>query len=109
MSRTAYGVFWQTIIPRTSTQYFLRDKTGRPDNLVLIVSEYGLFYGEIAEGQNVRVKSGNRITYHGTGGVVEDYFAEQVFASDLEEYRVGKQELMEKIAEVEGSLCIEND
>ncbi|KAJ2866517.1 hypothetical protein GGH94_001485 [Coemansia aciculifera] len=109
-SRTAYGVYWQTVIPGTSTQYFLRDRVGRPDNLVLIASEYGLFYGEIAEGQHVRVKNGNRISYHSADGrIVEDYFAEQVFASDLREYRVGHQELMDKVAEMYGSLSIEAD
>ncbi|KAJ2821576.1 hypothetical protein GGI24_004177 [Coemansia furcata] len=109
MSRTAHGVFWQTVIPRTSTTYYLKDRMGQPDNFVLIASEYGLFYGEIAEGQSVRVKTGNRISYHSTGGVVDDYFAEQVFASDLQEYRVGRQELVEKVAEMQGCLSIEDD
>ncbi|KAJ2883621.1 hypothetical protein IWW38_005526, partial [Coemansia aciculifera] len=79
MSRTAHSMYWQTIIPKSSTQYFLRDRLGRPDNLVLIASENGLFYGHISEGREVRVKDGNRVSYYSaaTDCVVEDYFAEQ--------------------------------
>ncbi|KAJ2745053.1 hypothetical protein GGI20_002462 [Coemansia sp. BCRC 34301] len=111
MSRTAYSTYWQTVIPNSSTQYFLRNRMGRPDNHVLIASEHGLFYGQVAEGCQVRVREGNRVSYHSavTNAMVEDYFAEQVFASDLAEYAVTRCELVERVAEMNGYLVIEDD
>ncbi|KAJ2581388.1 hypothetical protein GGH95_002104 [Coemansia sp. RSA 1836] len=112
MSRTAYSMYWQTVIPKSSTQYFLRDRLGRPDNHVLIASEHGLFYGEVMEGREARVKEGNRVSYYSavTYAMVEDYFAEQVFASDLLDYHYGcRDELVERVAEMHGYLVIEDD
>ncbi|KAI8321634.1 hypothetical protein GQ54DRAFT_176904 [Martensiomyces pterosporus] len=110
-SRTSQGSFWQEIAPGSGISYHLRSGHTSPNNSVLIASESGLFYAAVAEGSCVLVEDGNSIRYQNafSGNVVSDYFADEVYSSELADYSVSHDEIIAKVEEMGGTLEIQDD